>query len=100
MVKIGTFDISRSTFRDCTEFFDSSLSLAAWQTLKALSQSFGHHTRHGFPCFSSDGRGETVSLRIFDVERSHGFLSVLTSNFYHSTRDSMLMNTFRTLTLA
>jgi hypothetical protein len=74
VVKIWTFDTSRGSSRDCKEFLYSSLSLAAWQTIKALSQSFGYHTRHHFPGFPSNGRGETVSLWILDIERSHGLI--------------------------
>jgi hypothetical protein len=73
VVKIWTFDTGRRTFRDCKEFLYSSPSLAAWQTLKALSQSFGHHTRHSLSSFLSDGRSEPVSLWIFYIERSHDF---------------------------
>jgi hypothetical protein len=74
VVKVWTLDTNRRTFRDCEEFLYSSLFLAPWQTLKALSQSFGHHLRHGFPGFPSDGRGETMSLWILDIERPHGLI--------------------------
>jgi hypothetical protein len=80
VVKVWTFHTSRSTFRDCEEFLNSSLFLAPLKTLKALSQSFGHHMRDGFPGFPSDGRGETVSLWILDIERSHGLISTTLPN--------------------
>lgn len=44
--------------------------------LAAIADSrFGHHMRHGFPGFPSDGRSETVSLSILG---RIGFLSVET----------------------
>jgi hypothetical protein len=80
VVKVWTFGTGRGTFRDCKEFLYSSLSLAARQTIKALSQSFGHHMRHRFPGFPSNGRGETVSLWVLDIERSHGLISTTRPN--------------------
>jgi hypothetical protein len=51
-----------------SEFLRASLAGATWQALKALPESFGYDTGHGFACLLSEGRREPMSFRVFDVE--------------------------------
>jgi hypothetical protein len=74
MINVWAFDIGRGPFRDRAEFLYPGLSLEAWQTLKAFSQSFSHHMGHGFSGFLSYRCRETMRLRILDVKRPHGDL--------------------------
>ena len=72
MFSVWAFGIGRGPFRDRAEFLYTGLSLEAWQTLKAFSQSFSHHTGHGFSGFLSYRCRETVRLGILDIKRAHG----------------------------
>jgi hypothetical protein len=56
---------------DGEKLLDRGLAPAALEALIAFPQSFGDNMGHGLPRRLGNRLGETVSLRVFDIQ-SHG----------------------------
>ena len=68
MVEVRAFDLGGGAPGNCGEFLRAGLAMACGQALKAFAESIGYHAGHGFAGLLSDGLGQPVRFRVFDVE--------------------------------